>query len=162
MSTPLAELDAARDVAIDASRWGRRFVFYQPRNLAFWGYLLLVMLGVYLFAQVIAKQYPAFGQAITLAVTLLIPYGALFWWFTQRIDRYAKLPAKLMVAAFVWGGFAATWAMAASANDAARSLYAKVFGQTWALNWGAGLTAPFTEELAKGAGLLMLITLAPR
>ena len=162
MSTPLAELDAARDVAIDASGWGRRFVFYQPRNLAFWGYLLLVMLGVYLFAQVIAKQYPAFGQAITLAVTLLIPYGALFWWFTQRIDRYAKLPAKLMVAAFVWGGFAATWAMAASANDAARSLYAKVFGQTWALNWGAGLTAPFTEELAKGAGLLMLITLAPR
>src|SRR6476646_9533647 len=106
------------------------------------------MLGVYLFAQVIARQYPAFGQAITLAVTLLIPYGALFWWFTQRIDRYAKLPAKLMVAAFVWGGFAATWAMAASANDSARSIYAKLFGQTWALNWGAGL--------------LLLITLAPR
>lgn len=162
MTAPLADLDAARDAAIDASGWGRRFVFYQPRNLAFWGYLLLVTLGVFLFAEVIASQYPAFGQAITLAVTLLIPYSALFWWFTQRIDRYAKLPAKLMVAAFVWGGFAATWAMAATANDAARSLYAKLFGQTWALNWGAGLTAPFTEELAKGAGLLLLITLAPR
>lgn len=148
MSAPVADLDAARDAAIDASGWGRRFVFYQPRNLAFWGYILLVMLGVVLFAQVIARQYPAFGQAITLAVTLLIPYGALFWWFTQRIDRYAKLPAKLMVAAFVWGGFAATWAMAASANDSARSIYAKLFGQTWALNWGAGL--------------LLLITLAPR
>jgi PrsW family intramembrane metalloprotease len=60
-------------------------------------HLLLVILGVYLFAQVIAKQYPALGQAITLAVTLPIPSGALFWWFTQRIDRYAKQPAKLML-----------------------------------------------------------------
>ena len=32
----------------------------------------------------------------------------------------------------------------------------------WALNWGAGLAAPFTEEWAKGSGLLLLIALAPR
>ena len=32
----------------------------------------------------------------------------------------------------------------------------------WALNWGAGLAAPFTEETAKGSGLLLLIALAPR
>lgn len=162
MTAPPTDLDAARDAALDVSGWGRRFVFYQPRNLAFWGYLVLVTLGVLLFSEVMIGQYPAFGQGITVAVTLLIPYGSLFWWFTQRIDRYAKLPAKLMVAAFVWGGFAATWAMAASANDASRSLYAKLFGQTWALNWSAGLTAPFTEELSKSAGLLLLITLAPR
>src|SRR6202012_2114112 len=61
-----------------------------------------------------------------------------------------------------WGGFAATGAMAANANTAILSLYTKLFGQTWALNWGAGLAAPFTEETAKGAGLLLLIALAPR
>ena len=121
MSAPVADLDAARDAAIDASGWGRRFVFYQPRNLAFWGYLLLVMLGVVLVRAGDRPAVSGLRAGDHARGDVLIPYGALFWWFTQRIDRYAKLPAKLMVAAFVWGGFAATWAMAASANDAARS-----------------------------------------
>ncbi|MFE7423680.1 PrsW family glutamic-type intramembrane protease [Rhodococcus sp. NPDC057529] len=30
------------------------------------------------------------------------------------------------------------------------------------MDWGAGLTAPFTEEISKGIGLLLLIALAPR
>jgi RsiW-degrading membrane proteinase PrsW (M82 family) len=57
---------------------------------------------------------------------------------------------------------AASTGMAAHANDAILSLYTKGFGQSWASDWAAGLTAPFTEELAKGAGLLLLIALAPR
>jgi RsiW-degrading membrane proteinase PrsW (M82 family) len=162
MTTPLADLDRARDVALDISGWGRRFSFYQPRNLAFWGYLTLVGTGMFLLISKLAREYDAYGQAIALAVTSFAIYAALFWWFTQRIDRYAKLPANLMVVAFLWGGFAATWMMAASANDAILALYAKSFGQSWALDWGAGLSAPFTEETAKGSGLLLLIALAPR
>jgi len=160
--TTLDDLDRARDDALDLSGWGRRFVFYQPRNLAFWGYLMLVGIGILIFLTILASQFDAYGPAIGLAVTSFGIYAALFWWFTQHIDHYAKLPAKLMVAAFLWGGFAATGAMAANANSAILALYAKVFGQAWALNWGAGLAAPFTEEWAKGAGLLLLIALAPR
>lgn len=52
--------------------------------------------------------------------------------------------------------------MAAHANDAIIALYAKIFGQSWAADRGAGLAAPFTEETAKGIGLLLLITMAPR
>ena len=162
MSASLTELDRARDAALDLSGWGRRFNFYQPRNLAFWGYLALVGTGMFLFVSTITREYDAYGQAIALAVTSFAIYAALFWWFTQRIDRYATLPAKLLVVAFLWGGFAATWMMAATANDAILALYAKFFGQSWALNWGAGLSAPFTEETAKGSGLLLLIALAPR
>src|SRR5271165_2100026 len=158
----LADLDRARDMALDLSGWGRRFSFYQPRNFAFWGYLLLVGIGILVFLSTLAREYDAYGQAIGLAVTSFAIYGALFWWFAQHIDHYAKLPAKLMVVAFVWGGFAATGAMAANANDAILALYAKTFGQVWALNWGAGLAAPFTEEWAKGSGLLLLIAMAPR
>jgi RsiW-degrading membrane proteinase PrsW (M82 family) len=160
--TTIAQLDRARDTALDLSGWGRRFSFYQPRNFAFWGYLLLVGIGILVFLSTLAREYDAYGQAIGLAVTSFAIYGALFWWFTQHIDHYAKLPAKLMVVAFVWGGFAATGAMAANANDAILALYAKTFGQVWALNWGAGLAAPFTEEWAKGSGLLLLIAMAPR
>ena len=158
----LADLDRARDIALDLSGWGRRFSFYQPRNFAFWGYLLLVGMGFLVFISTLVHRYDAYGQAIGLAVTSFAIYAALFWWFTAHIDHYAKLPAKLMVVAFVWGGFAATGAMAANANDAILALYAKTFGQVWALNWGAGLAAPFTEEWAKGSGLLLLIALAPR
>lgn len=131
-------------------------------QLAYWGYLVLVTTGAFSFSSLLAREYNAYGQAIGLAVTLFAIYAAFFWWFTVRIDRYAKLPAKLMVVAFLWGGFAATWSMAGSANGAILALYAKAFGQAWALDWGAALSAPFIEEPAKGIGLLLLITLAPR
>jgi len=162
VTTTIADLDRARNIALDLSGWGRRFTFYQPRNFAFWGYLVLVGTGVFVAASRLARDFNAYGQAIVLAVTSFAIYAALFWWFMQRIDHYAKLPAKLMVVAFLWGGFAATWTMAANANDAILALYAKAFGQSWALDWGAGLAAPFTEETAKGSGLLLLIALAPR
>jgi RsiW-degrading membrane proteinase PrsW (M82 family) len=162
VTTTLGDLDRARDIALDLSGWGRRFKFYQPRNFAFWGYLLLVAMGALAFGAKLAREYNAYGQAIALAVTLFAIYGALFWWFTVHIDRYAKLPAKLMVVAFLWGGFGASWSMAANANSAIIALYAKAFGQAWALDWGAALAAPFTEELAKGSGLLLLVALAPR
>ena len=159
---PMADLDRARDVALDLSGWGRRFVFYQPRNFAFWGFSGLVGIGILNFMSTLAREYNAYGEAIGLAVTSFAIYAALFWWFTDRIDHYAKLPHKLMVIAFLWGGFAATGTMAANANDAILSLYGKTFGQVWALNWGPGLAAPFTEEFAKGSGLLLLIALAQR
>jgi protease PrsW len=162
VTATLADFDRARNIALDLSGWGRRFIFYQPRNFAFWGYLVLVGTGMFIFGSRLTREYNAYGQAIALAVTSFAIYAGLFWWFTQHIDRYAKLPAALMVVAFLWGGFAATWAMAANANDAILALYAKAFGQSWALNWGAGLSAPFTEETAKGSGLLLLIALAPR
>ena len=37
----------------------------------------------------------------------------------------------------------------------------KVFGQAWATDWQAGLTAPFVEETSKGAIFLLLMGLAP-
>jgi protease PrsW len=162
VTATIADLERARNIALDLSGWGRRFTFYQPRNFAFWGYLLLVGTGMFIFGSKLTREYNAYGQAIALAVTSFAIYAGLFWWFTQHIDRYAKLPAALMVVAFLWGGFAATGTMAANANDAILALYAKAFGQSWALDWGAGLSAPFTEEPAKGSGLLLLIALAPR
>ncbi|MGW0041250.1 PrsW family intramembrane metalloprotease [Rhodococcus sp. NPDC003348] len=162
MTTVIEDLHERRAAAIENSGWGRAFTFYQPRNAAFWVYLLLVSSGVFTFVTVLASAAGAYGRAIVVSVVLFVVYGAIFWWFTHHIDRYARQPVKLAVAAFAWGAFAATWVLAAGANDALRALYAKAFGQSWALDWGAGLTAPFTEEVAKGIGLVLLIALAPR
>ncbi|MCK0175402.1 MULTISPECIES: PrsW family intramembrane metalloprotease [Mycobacteriaceae] len=162
LNRELAALDAARTSALQTSGWGRRFVFYQPRNLAFWVYLLLVLFGAMSFVPMLTAQPESFGGVVVRAVVLLGLYGLLFWWFTQRVDRYGKLPVTLLIAGLLWGAFAASWAMAANANGAISSLYAKLLGQNWALNWGDGLSAPFSEELSKGAGLVLLIALAPR
>lgn len=155
-------LITARVDAIENSGWGRSFTFYQPRNAAFWVYLLLVVTGAFKLFSMLSASAPAYGDAIALSIVLFGVYGAVFWWFTHHIDRYARQPVKLIVVAFLWGSFAATWVMAANANDAILALYAKTFGQAWAKDWGAGLTAPFTEEIAKGVGLLLLVALASR
>ncbi|MFC8932029.1 PrsW family intramembrane metalloprotease [Rhodococcus sp. NPDC057135] len=156
------DLITARVEAIENSGWGRSFAFYQPRNAAFWVYLLLVVSGAFKLISMLSASAAAYGDAIALSFVLFGVYGAVFWWFTHHIDRYARQPVKLIVVAFFWGSFAATWVMAANANDAILALYAKTFGQAWASDWGAGLTAPFTEEVAKGVGLLLLVALASR
>ena len=151
-----------RQEALHESGWGEPFHFFQPRNLAMWVYLLLVGAGAVVWFRYAASQANAYGEVLIVATVLFGLYGALFWWFTQHIDRYAHQSRKLIVLAFGWGAFAATWAMAANANSPLISLWGKAFGQGWAIDWGAGLTAPFTEELSKGFGLLLLIALAPR
>lgn len=161
MDGTIGELEARRRDAIDESGWGGSFRLLQPRNACMWVYLAFVLPGVFLFVGNISGQFDAYGPAIMVATASFALYGALFWWFTQRIDRYSNQPLRLLVAAFVWGGFAATWPIAAPANDALRSMYAKLNGQAWMLDWGAGLAAPFTEEISKGMGLLLLMSLAP-
>jgi RsiW-degrading membrane proteinase PrsW (M82 family) len=152
----------ARQAALYESGWGTPFAFFQPRNLAMWVYLVLVGAGAVIWFRYAAGQANAYGEVLVVAAVLFGLYGALFWWFTQHIDRYAHQSRKLIVVAFLWGAFAATWAMAANANAPIISLWGKAFGQAWAIDWGAGLTAPFTEELSKGFGLLLLIAMAPR
>ncbi|MEV0767768.1 PrsW family intramembrane metalloprotease [Nocardia salmonicida] len=162
MTTSTSELADARFLAIEDSGWGRSFTFYQPRNLAFWVYLVLVGSGALLFAAMIGRTYGAYSRAILVSAVVFGIYGAIFWWFAQHFDRYARQPVKLLAVAFAWGGFAATWAMASYANTALISIYGKLFGYAWAQDWGPALAAPFTEETAKGFGLLLLIALAPR
>ncbi|MEU4706635.1 PrsW family intramembrane metalloprotease [Nocardia salmonicida] len=160
--TTSTELADARFLAIENSGWGRSFTFYQPRNLAFWVYLVLVGSGALLFAAMIGRTYGAYSRAILVSALVFGIYGAIFWWFARHFDRYSRHPVKLLVVAFLWGGFAATWAMASYANTALIGIYGKLFGYAWARDWGAALAAPFTEETAKGFGLLLLIALAPR
>ncbi len=164
MSTPASVdpvvLQQERRAAIAEVGWGARVTFFQPRNLAFWVWGVFVVWGAWrnLQSTVEARYY---APAIGLAFVVFALYGAVFWWFTQHIDRYASHPALLRAMAFLWGGFAATFAIAAPANDALLGIYAKLFGQPFAMDWGPALAAPFTEEWGKGLGILLLIALAP-
>jgi hypothetical protein len=155
------QLIADRVRAVRESGWGATFRVVQPRNLAFWVYLVLVAAGAFIMIRYIGSATAVYGTAVTMAVIVFALYGAVFWWFTQHIDRYAHQSRKLILLAFLWGAFGAIL-MASSANTPILSLWSKAFGASWASDWGAGLTAPFTEELSKGLGLLLLIELARR
>jgi len=151
-----------RAVALEVSAWGERFHFVQPRNLCFWIYLWLVGSGVVKLVGLYSDQVDYYGGAISVAVAICVVYTAAWWWWFRHIDRWERQPVSLILAGFIWGGLAATFALAITANGAVMSIYAKTFGQVWAADWQAGLTAPFVEETVKAAGFLLLMGLAPR
>jgi RsiW-degrading membrane proteinase PrsW (M82 family) len=152
---------AKRQEAIDLSGWGRKFTFVQPANLNFWVYVLVVAWGGWQLLRHLAGTAfyaPAY-------ITGLLTFGVLavvIWAVLRFTDKYERQPAKLIILAFIWGGIAATFAMAISANTALLSLLGKSFGQAFQTDWGAGLVAPIVEETSKAAGFLLLMGLAPQ
>lgn len=112
--------------------------------------------------QMFAPLSGYFGRALVIASVVGVISALVWGWWFRHVDRYERQPVKLVLTGFVWGATAATFAIAVQANDAIGSLYRKVFGQVWAQDWSAGLSAPFVEETAKGVGIVVLIALAPR
>ncbi|GAA0505938.1 hypothetical protein Ade02nite_91110 [Paractinoplanes deccanensis] len=153
---------ATREAAIARTGWGNPFTLWQPRNACFWVYVLGVGYGAWVLFGTINEGIRLYAPALTASALIFAIYAVLFWWFTERIDRYSKQPLALVVAAFVWGGFAATWAIALSGNSALIDLYGKWFGEGFQQAFGAGLTAPLFEELGKASGVLLLMFIAPQ
>jgi protease PrsW len=158
----MSTLTENRRRAIQQSGWGEDFRLRQPHNLAFWVYCLLVVAGAIVLSGQISIAAAAYSGALASGIIWFGLLAAAYVWFIRYEDRYTTVPRKLAVAGFVWGAVGAIGAFALLGNDAVTSLYAKGFGASFAHDWGAALTAPVNEELAKGAGVLLLITLAPR
>ena len=96
---------------------------------------------------------------LTGAGALLVPllYAVIAW----LADIYLRRPLRIMLACFIWGGFAAVLAFAFN------SLFALIFkaqlsgSDSSALAaiviFGSAVMAPVIEEVAKGLGLLVLV-----
>jgi RsiW-degrading membrane proteinase PrsW (M82 family) len=154
------DLERRRRDALDATGWGLPFRFWQPRNLCFWTFLLIVGFGAQHAVAELSAEAAYFLPALEVSGTV----GLLFtiaWaiWF-RHLDKFEREPWSMVATAFVWGGLAAPFAMAIYANTSLNYAYGKLFGRDFANNWSAGLSAPFTEELAKGAGILLLLGMA--
>jgi RsiW-degrading membrane proteinase PrsW (M82 family) len=153
--------ESARREAIAVSGWGAPFRFVQPHNACFWLYLLLVGSGIWKVITLVAPTAGIFAQANATAFVTSGLLAAVFLAFLHGADRWERTPALLAALAFLVGGFGAAFAIALPGNTALAGLYAKLFGQSFALDWQAGLSAPFVEETAKGAAFLLLLGLAP-
>ncbi|HTR78550.1 MAG TPA: PrsW family intramembrane metalloprotease, partial [Gemmatimonadaceae bacterium] len=158
----MSTLTEDRRRAIEQSGWGEDFHLVQPRNLAFWVYGLLVAAGAFVISGQLSIAAAAYSGALTSGIIAFGLLAVAYLWFIHYEDRYTTVPGKLAAAGFVWGAVGAIGAFALLGNDAVMSLYSKAFGASFAFDWGAALTAPINEELAKGAGVLLLLVLAPR
>lgn len=156
----LTTLRQGRRDALDQTGWGLPFHFFQPRNLCFWAFLVISAFGVYRAWTAFAPQLGYFLPAIGLSggVGLLFTVAWAIWF--RHLDKFEREPWSLLAVAFLWGGFGATFAMAIDGNTALNYIYGKLFGREFSVDWAASLSAPFVEELAKGAGILLLIGLA--
>jgi RsiW-degrading membrane proteinase PrsW (M82 family) len=151
-----------RTTALEASGWGARFRLVQIRNLCFWVYALGVAGGLVAMVRYFGAGIGAYGVGLGTGAIAFALYAIPWLILLGYHNRYTRLPGNLLLAAFAWGGAAATFWIALPANGAFLSLYGKAFGTGWANDWGAGLTAPINEEIGKGLGLVLLLGLAPR
>jgi RsiW-degrading membrane proteinase PrsW (M82 family) len=158
----MSGLAVERRRAIDQSGWGEDFRLAQPHNLAFWVYCALVIVGARVLSGQVSIAAAAYSGALVSGIVAFGLLAIAYLGFIRYEDRYTTVPPRLAVAGFVWGFVAATGAFALVANGAAIDLYAKIFGASFAFDWGPALAAPIDEELAKGAGVQLLLTLAQR
>jgi RsiW-degrading membrane proteinase PrsW (M82 family) len=158
----VSTLTEERRQAIEQSGWGEDFRFVQPHNLAFWVYCLLIVAGAYVLSGQVSIAAAAYSSALISGIVAFGIVALAYLWFIHYEDRFTTVPPDLAGIGFIWGFVAATGAFALYANGAVTELYAKAFGASFAFDWGAALAAPIDEELAKGAGVLLLLVLAPR
>jgi protease PrsW len=160
--TTTSEAKTAQLAAIEQSGWGQPFRLFQPRNLAFWVYLLGVGGGALAVLRYFGPGARFYSPALTGGVLLFGLYLVPWLLLLRHQNRYTAQPGTLLAAAFAWGGLAATFWIALPANTALLEIWTKVGGTAFASDWAAGLTAPINEEFGKALGLVLLIGLAPR
>ena len=153
---------AARRAAIDESGWGAKFHLVQPRNFTFWVMAFLFVVCSNFTIQGFSNAGKAYPESVGLGSAWFGLFALLFLWIFNRLDRHSSIPAKAKIVAFLFAGLVTTFGMAGVNNNAFRSILHKTFGTDFLLDWSAGLTAPWSEEIVKVLPVILLIGLAPR
>ena len=132
------------------------FQLHQP---AFWLYAAILLLTGWstLVQQGAFREISPAGWALSWA--LLLIYAAPVALVVVLLDVYEREPLSLLVAAFLWGGVAAT-TLAGIANVGWGLVVARLGGPAFASKWTAALTAPFVEEIIKGLGVVLIYLIA--
>jgi len=153
---------AARARAIDSSGWGYKVKLVQPRNFTFWVMTFVFVAGALNLVLEFGPNLEAYSTPITQGVVWFTVYGLAIAWIINRLDRYSPIPGRIRLLAFLWGGVAATFGLAIHYNQAIFAILAKTQGISFKNDWRAALSAPISEEIAKGLAVVVVIGVAPR
>lgn len=142
-----------------APTWYEAGSVRRPRSAAFWLLALLIGVGALNLGNTVAITVRVFTTPALVGITVLLLIAAPVVALVYALDLFEREPFGLAATALLWGACAATL-LAIQANEATASLLAKTVGQSFAEDWSAAMSAPFTEEIAKAAGILLLLIVA--
>ena len=142
-----------------STRWGVQTGLFQPRQPAFWLFLLALAAGA------------VFGLQTQLAALRISPAGLAASWLllglyiapvavaVRWLDGYEPEPRSLVAGAFLWGAVVVPL-IASFGNEALGTSLARLFGAGFASRWSDALTAAPVEEAAKVVGMVLLFLIA--
>ena len=103
---PEPTLLAERLAAVRSSGWGAPVRLVQPRNPAFWVYLVITGWGLLHSGALPGVADPGVRAGDHRGGSVVRPVRGPLWWFTQHIDRYAHQSRRMAVLAAVWAASA--------------------------------------------------------
>jgi protease PrsW len=141
--------------------WGYQTSLFQFRQPAFWFFLVvLIGAGIYFIIEQGALSNIS-GSGWVLSWLLLLIYAVPVFLLVYLLDLYEREPVSLLIGAVLWGGIAAV-TMAGFANGGWLALVLRLGGPAFAGRWAPALVAPFTEEILKGIGVVLIYLIARR
>jgi RsiW-degrading membrane proteinase PrsW (M82 family) len=150
---------AAMDLPPRRPRWSHRTSLFQFRQPAFYLYAILILLtGWFTVAQQNLFRQVA-PEGWVLSWLLLLLYALPVFLLVYFLDLYEREPISLVIGAFLWGAVAAT-TLAILANIGWGAVIARSLDPDVAARWVPALTAPWTEEIVKAAGVVLIYLIA--
>ncbi|GAB1688217.1 PrsW family intramembrane metalloprotease [Krasilnikovia sp. M28-CT-15] len=119
----------------------------------------LLVAGGLRIAQIGGRFVAAFPLATLTATVLFGLLAVPFWLFVTELDFFEREPTALLAVALAWGGLVAT-AVSIPAGAALGDIVAKLTSPGFAAGWGAALTGPTVEEIAKTLGVVAIVLIA--
>src|SRR5918999_2593469 len=140
-------------------RWGHRTSLFQFRQPAFYLFALLIVLTGWftVIQQSVFRQVAPEGWVLSWLLLLL--YALPVFLVVYFLDLYEREPLSLVIGAFLWGAVAAT-TLSVLANIGWGAVIAQSLDPEVAARWAPALTAPWTEEILKAAGVVLIYLIA--
>ncbi len=133
---------------------------FQPRQPAFWLYVLLLVGGLHTAGMMALGGFTVMPLSTGLGLLVWTLYTLPPLWLFRKLGLFRGQPATPFVMAFAWGGLGAVY-LAVPANQAIFGLAAKLVSPEFSHAWGAAIAGPSDEEPLKLLGVVLLLLIAP-
>jgi RsiW-degrading membrane proteinase PrsW (M82 family) len=145
----------------DEPGWGRADSLVRRDLPMFWLAVTLFVAGAACLQALVGPVVSLYPGAASLMVIVWGLYALPFVALIVLLDLHEPEPPSLLAAAAGWGALVAV-PIAYVANTSLDSILTKRIDDEVAARWYPALSGPWTEELLKGLGLVVLVSLAAR
>jgi RsiW-degrading membrane proteinase PrsW (M82 family) len=139
----------------------RRFaVGFAPHRVGWWLLIIASANGAVLAVSALLPGARTFPVAAVMGLVFTPPLIVGWWWLLRLPQLWSRVSRSGAIAAMVWGAFAAAGVYALPANSALITVFGQHVGIHAAHQWGPALIAPFTEEMSKALGIVVVLLAA--